>query len=75
VLESKYLMIEIVIRSYPGNLFLSSFLIRYWISEGVVCLVGNHIIIKLKDNNILGYNIHRLLLIFNLNVSYKFITM
>jgi len=35
-------MIELVIRSCPGDFFVGRFLIIYWISEGVVCLVGKH---------------------------------
>jgi len=35
-------MIELVIRFCPGDLFVGRLLIKYRISEGVVCLVGKH---------------------------------
>jgi len=37
------LMILLVIKSWPGDLLLASFLIIFWISEGDVCFVGRDI--------------------------------
>lgn len=45
------LMIELVIKSCLRDLVLSSFLIKYWISEEVVYLVGKHIG-RVLDNDV-----------------------